>query len=111
VLFDALRLAHAIRLARGSAREWHVNGGLTACVEMSSTEFAITLAQYGSSATSSGAVLAWPASSSLHEQGDDTGPKQREGNEMPAGCVRCLGESGSRGLVAAHHPGDHSVTC
>lgn len=46
VLFDKLTFAHAIRLARGLAREEHANSGRTICVEMASPEFTIALAQY-----------------------------------------------------------------
>jgi hypothetical protein len=46
VLFDQLSFAHAIRLARGLAREEHANSGRTICVEMASPEFTIALAQY-----------------------------------------------------------------
>lgn len=45
-LFDQLSFAHAIRLARGLAREEHASSGRTICVEMASPEFTIALAQY-----------------------------------------------------------------
>ena len=46
VLFDGLGFAHAIRLARGLAREEHANSGRTVCVEMACMEFTIDLARY-----------------------------------------------------------------
>lgn len=46
VLFDKLSFAHAIRLARGLAREEHASSGRAICVEMASPEFTIALAQY-----------------------------------------------------------------
>jgi hypothetical protein len=59
VLYDKLRLAHAIRLARGLAREEHANSGHTICVEMACAEFIVTLAQYtGSNAPVREAVAA-----------------------------------------------------
>lgn len=52
VLFDELRFAHAIRLARGLAREQHANSGRTVCVEMACEEFTIDLVRYADSAVS-----------------------------------------------------------
>ena len=69
VLFDALRFAQSIRLARGLAREQHVSTGRTVCVEMSSTEFTIPLAQFDGSSVSSGAAQVWPANALPSEQG------------------------------------------
>ncbi|MBQ4854760.1 hypothetical protein IMW82_08755 [Rhodanobacter sp. B2A1Ga4] len=46
VLYDGLRFAHAIRLARGLAREEHANSGRMAKVDMACSEFTITLAHY-----------------------------------------------------------------
>lgn len=46
VLYDRLRFAHAIRLARGLAREEHANSGRRVSVDMACAEFTITLAQY-----------------------------------------------------------------
>lgn len=48
VLFDGLRFAHAIRLARGIARERHTSSGCTVYVEMICAEFTIALAKYAS---------------------------------------------------------------
>jgi hypothetical protein len=46
VLYDQLRFAHAIRLARGLAREEHANSGRAVSVEMVCSEFTITLVHY-----------------------------------------------------------------
>lgn len=46
VLFDKLSFAHAIRLARGLAREEHASSGRTISVAMTSPEFTVGLAQY-----------------------------------------------------------------
>jgi hypothetical protein len=46
VLYDRLRLAHAIRLARGLAREKHANSGQPVSVEMACSEFTISLVHY-----------------------------------------------------------------
>ena len=51
VLYDKLRFAHAIRLARGLAREEHANSGRMVSVDMTCSEFAITLAHYGETVT------------------------------------------------------------
>lgn len=51
VLYDRLRFAHAIRLARGLAREEHARSGRTVHVDMACSEFTITLAQYAGQAT------------------------------------------------------------
>jgi hypothetical protein len=48
---DRLRFAHAIRLARGLAREEHARSGRTVHVDMACSEFTITLAQYAGQAT------------------------------------------------------------
>ncbi|KZC19340.1 MULTISPECIES: hypothetical protein [Rhodanobacter] len=52
VLYDKLRFTHAIRLARGLAREEHANSGRTVSVEMACAEFTITLAHYAGTASS-----------------------------------------------------------
>lgn len=49
VLYDRLGFAHAIRLARGLAREEHVSSGQTVSVTMVSAEFTISLVQYEAS--------------------------------------------------------------
>lgn len=46
LLHDQLRFAHAIRLARGLAREEHASSGCTTSVELSCAEFTIALVQY-----------------------------------------------------------------
>ncbi|MHB1059052.1 MAG: hypothetical protein ACYC0F_14330 [Rhodanobacter sp.] len=46
VLYDRLHFAHAIRLARGLAREGYVGSGHSTSVEMACSEFTIVLAQY-----------------------------------------------------------------
>lgn len=46
LLHDKLRFAHAIRLARGLAREEHANSGCAVSVEMVCSEFAIALVHY-----------------------------------------------------------------
>ena len=46
VLYDRLRFAHAIRLARRLAREECISSGHAASVEMACSEFTIVLAQY-----------------------------------------------------------------
>ena len=46
VLYDKLRFAHAIRLARGLAREKHANSEHAVSVEMASAEFTISLVNY-----------------------------------------------------------------
>ena len=58
VLFDGLRLAHAIRLARGLAREEYASSGRTVCVEMVCAEFVIDLARYADSDISAPAKAA-----------------------------------------------------
>jgi len=50
MLYDRLRFAHAIRLARGLAREKHANSGCMASVEMVCAEFTIALVHYTSPA-------------------------------------------------------------
>lgn len=51
MLYDKLHFAHAIRLARGLAREEHANAGRMVSVEMVCSEFTITLVHYTGSAT------------------------------------------------------------
>ncbi len=51
VLYDKLRFAHAIRLARGLAREEHASSGSMVSVEMVCSEFTITLMHYAGPAT------------------------------------------------------------
>jgi hypothetical protein len=51
VLHDKLRFTHAIRLARGLAREEHANSGRTVSVEMVCAEFTIPLAHYAGAAS------------------------------------------------------------
>ncbi len=46
VLYDRLSFAHAIRLARGLAREEHASSGRAASVELACSEFTIALAHY-----------------------------------------------------------------
>lgn len=50
VLYDRLRFAHAIRLARGLAREKFANSGHAVSVEMDCTGFTIALVHYGCAA-------------------------------------------------------------
>lgn len=46
VLYDRLGFAHAIRLARGLAREEHVSSGRSVSVAMACADFTISLVQY-----------------------------------------------------------------
>ncbi|RCS28991.1 hypothetical protein DEO45_14515 [Rhodanobacter denitrificans] len=46
LLYDQLRFAQAIRLARGLAREEHASSGRTVSVELTCAEFTIALVQY-----------------------------------------------------------------
>lgn len=48
LLYDQLRFAQAIRLARGLAREEHASSGCTVSVELTCAEFTIALVQYAS---------------------------------------------------------------
>ncbi len=50
VLYDRLGFAHALRLARGLAREEHVSSGRSVSVAMACADFIISLVQYGESA-------------------------------------------------------------
>jgi hypothetical protein len=52
VLYDGLRFAHAIRLARGLAREEHDSSGRACSVQMTCAEFTITLVQHAGTAPS-----------------------------------------------------------
>jgi hypothetical protein len=103
VLFDELHFAHAIRLARGLAREQYVNTGRTVRVEMSSTEFTIMLAQYGSSPGPSGVLLARPDSPSVREQCRDAVPQPRDGDLRYAGQPGYSGRSSPRCAAAVRN--------
>ncbi|MEO5829955.1 MAG: hypothetical protein ABIQ36_05245 [Rhodanobacter sp.] len=52
VLYDRLRFAHAIRLARGLAREKYANSGQEVSVDMVCAGFTIALMQQACSASS-----------------------------------------------------------
>ncbi|WEN15008.1 hypothetical protein PY254_17540 [Rhodanobacter sp. AS-Z3] len=49
VLYDKLRFAHAVRLARGLAREEYANSGNAVSVEMACAGFTISLLQHACS--------------------------------------------------------------
>jgi len=51
VLYDKLRFAQAIRLARGLAREEHANSGRAVSVEMVCSEFSIALVHHAGPVT------------------------------------------------------------
>ena len=46
VLYDRLGFAHAVRLARGLAREEHVSSGQSVSVAMACADFTISLVRY-----------------------------------------------------------------
>lgn len=52
VLYDKLRFAHAVRLARGLASEEYANSGHAVSVEMACAEFTISLMQHACAASS-----------------------------------------------------------
>lgn len=56
VLFDRLHFAHAVRLARGLAREEHASSGRAVRVEMACSEFSLVLASYAGSRQSAAAA-------------------------------------------------------